>query len=111
MMDGLLYGMPVFTNPHMTEAGEPYEVRRTWRERLLSRPWRPLQATRTVVPQVPSRAIIKAGARLICHPAMLDEIREAVRPLPDSYCRVDEAAIQGNQISQAWVDEYPLFNA
>lgn len=26
----------------------PKPVRRTWRERLLSRPWRPLQAFRTV---------------------------------------------------------------
>ena len=30
-------------------------MRRTWRERLFTRPWHPLQRTKTITPQVPKR--------------------------------------------------------
>ncbi len=62
-------GMRVITSLWMTEAGEPYQVRRTWRERLFTRPWRPLVATRTIVPQVPMRDVIQLNAStLVMHP-------------------------------------------
>ena len=44
-----LMGLRIIENPLMVEDGEPYEIRRTWRERLFSWPWRPLRATRMVV--------------------------------------------------------------
>lgn len=48
-----IHGIPVYESEALTVEGEPYEVRRPWKERLFSWPWSPLQATRTVVPQVP----------------------------------------------------------
>ena len=68
-------GMQITTDINMVEDGTPYHVRRTWRERLLSRPWQPFRATRTVVPKVPSRQILHFGNRLVMHPAMLEEVR------------------------------------
>lgn len=60
---------------HMTEAGEPVTVRRGWRDRWLSRPWRPWVATRIHVPQVPSRRIVQIGNSLVMHPAIARELR------------------------------------
>lgn len=68
MTDTALMGMRVITNEMLTEAGEPYQVRRPWRERLLSRPWRPFQATRTIVPQVPSKQVYRMNGTLVMHP-------------------------------------------
>ncbi len=70
-------GVQITTDVNMVEPGAPCEVRRTWRERLFSRPWRPLQATRTVVPMVPSRQILRFANRLVMHPTMLDELQKA----------------------------------
>lgn len=60
-------------------------VPRTWRERLFSWPWRPLQATRTV--RVPSwnyvacdvAGPLQMGPVLVCHPAAYDELKAAVK--------------------------------
>jgi len=77
-----LYGMKIVENALLTVAGAPYEVPRTWRERLFTRPWKPLNRTRTVVPQVPSRQIYTlTGGVLVMHPAMAAEIRKKV-PTP-----------------------------
>lgn len=50
-------GMDIYENPAMVVPGKPERVRRTWRERLFSLPWRPLQATRVVIPMVPDPQI------------------------------------------------------
>ena len=78
MPDLGLMGMRIITSEWLTEAGEPYEVRRTWRERLFSRPWHPLRVTRTVVPQVPMKGAVQLNAHtLVIHPAMLSSLRQA----------------------------------
>lgn len=71
----LFRGMPVVTSLFLTEAGEPIEVRRTWRERFLSRPWRPWKRTKAVIPQVPRRDALVMGGQILVHPAMLSELR------------------------------------
>lgn len=70
-------GLRIIESEHLTEAGEPYEVRRTWRERLLTRPFRPFVATRTVVPQVPYRGAFQLNAHtLVMHPAIVRQLRD-----------------------------------
>lgn len=65
-------GMCVIESAYLEEDGEPYTVRRSWRERLFSRPWRPFVATRTVVPKVPYRGAMRIGPNtLLMHPATL----------------------------------------
>lgn len=74
----LLNGQRVITSEYLTEPGEPIEVRRSWRERLFSRPWQPRKRTRTVIPQVPSRqASIMPNGTIVIHPAMLSALRSA----------------------------------
>jgi hypothetical protein len=69
-------GMKIIESYLMTEAGEPYKVRRSWKERLFTLPWKPLQKTRTVVPQVPRKDILQMmGDTLIMHPAIAAELR------------------------------------
>lgn len=64
----------------VTEDGEPYEEPRTWRERLFSLPWRPLQATRTITPKVPSRAVYELlDGSLVMHPETAAMVREAAK--------------------------------
>lgn len=76
LADLLLNGYQVIESLHLTKAGEPYQVRRSWRERLLGRPWRPFAATRTVVPQVPSQTAFLLNSRtLVMHPEMHRELK------------------------------------
>ena len=72
-----LNGVEVITSVWLTESGEPVQVRRSWRERLFSRPWRPLRRTRTFVPQVPSKHAYRMGDRIVMHPAMLAQLKSA----------------------------------
>lgn len=72
-------GLRVIESVLLTEAGKPYEVRRPWRERLFSRPWRPLQATRTVTPQIPMQGGYQlANGTLVMHPETVRRIRETI---------------------------------
>lgn len=72
-------GPNIIESVYLEEDGEPYEQRRTWRERLFSRPWRPLKATRTVVPKVPSRKFVLLDSRtVVMHPAMRQELQSAL---------------------------------
>lgn len=69
-------GKHVITSLFMTEAGDPIEVRRGWRERLWSWPWRPWRRTRTIIPQMPSKTVYVTQNSIVIHPAMLDELRK-----------------------------------
>lgn len=72
-------GLHVIESIYLTKAGTPYEVRRSWRERLFTIPWRPWQATRTVIPQVPIREAFQFGNSLVMHPDMWRELQELAR--------------------------------
>ena len=68
--------MKIITSPYLTEAGEPVEIPRTWKERLFTRPWRPLLRTRTFVPQVPMRGAFQLDDNtIVVHPAILAELK------------------------------------
>lgn len=68
-------GMKIIPSVYLTEAGEPYPVRRSWRARLFSRPWRPWVAERMVTPQVPMNGGYRlADGSLVMHPAMIQQL-------------------------------------
>ncbi len=73
-----LGGVRVIVNEHCVVDGTPYQVQetRTWRERLFSRPWRPLQRAKTVtvVPKVPAAYMTPMG--LLAHPAIVKQLQE-----------------------------------
>ena len=74
----MLGEVKIVVSLHMVEDGEPYEVPRTWRERLFSRPWRPMKATRTVVPKKPRRDVLQMpDGSLVMHPAIAEELKRS----------------------------------
>jgi hypothetical protein len=69
-------GKRVIESVALVQDGQPYTVRRTWRERLFSRPWRPCVSTRIVVPKVPYRGALWLDAHtVLMHPAFVRELR------------------------------------
>lgn len=77
MLGDNLAGMRVIESEWLTEPGEPQQVRRTWRQRLCTRPWRPWKATCTVIPQVPYRGAMQLNHRtLVMHPQTLRTLRD-----------------------------------
>lgn len=69
-------GMRIVESVFLTEPGAPYQVRRTWLERLFTRPWTPMQTERTVVPRVPYRGAVQLNATtLVMHPATLRQLK------------------------------------
>lgn len=73
-------GMRVIQSSHLEQDGEPFTVRRTWRERLFGRPWRPLVSTRVVVPKVPYRGALRLNSTtLVMHPETFREMRKHLR--------------------------------
>ena len=67
----------VIEDSNMVEDGEPFEVNRTWRERILSFPWRPFKSTKTFTPKVPMRKAYMFDGNVVMHPAMVAEYLKA----------------------------------
>lgn len=53
----LPFGVKIIADENLTEPGEPYDVERTWKERLFTLPWKPFRKTKTIIPQIPSKQI------------------------------------------------------
>lgn len=51
-------------------------VKRTWKERLLSWPWRPMRKTKFVTTQVPSQQVIFSNGTYFAHSAIIEQIRQ-----------------------------------
>lgn len=76
----MFQGMRVIESTYLEQDGEPYTARRTWRERLFTRPWRPLVRTYTVVPRIPYQGFVQLNATtLVMHPATYRQLRESLR--------------------------------
>lgn len=77
-----LFAINIIENPALVEAGTPIHIRRSWKKRLFSRPWKPLQATIVKIPMIPIRRIYRlpTGA-LIMHPEIAKELRQAMSQL------------------------------
>jgi hypothetical protein len=84
------FGIPIITNPYLTESKV---VPRSWKERLFSWPWRPLVKTKTI--QVPDDKVylintpgayfeLDLGGRgnaarcYVCHPLTIPKLKKAL---------------------------------
>lgn len=65
-------GMRVVSSPYAVE-WDSYPVRRTWRERLFSWPWRPWAAMRNRIVSRPG--CFRMGNTLYMHPELVAELR------------------------------------
>lgn len=65
------------TDVNLVEPGEPAVVRRSWRERLFSRPWRPWQPTKLVPTTKPRKDLLVVGNMVLVHPARLNDLMKA----------------------------------
>ena len=82
IIESLFYGIKVFEDARCVER---IEVRRTWKERLFSLPWRPFQAIRTEeIPAIyevrnPSQGLFAIGSShfFVAHPQKVKELRDA----------------------------------
>jgi hypothetical protein len=80
MSSDTFYGLRIIESVHLVQDGEPYEVRRSWRDRLFTRPWRPLVRTRTVVPKVPYRGALGINSHTVAmHPETARRLRDGAR--------------------------------
>ena len=72
----LPFDVKIIADANLTEDGEPCEVSRTWKERLFTLPWKPLQKTKTVIPQVPSKQIYGfPDGRWVMHPDTFHQLK------------------------------------
>ena len=74
-MFGNHLGYKFFENPHMTIPGPDVEVKRTWKERLLSTPWRPWVPTKMMPTQIPDPQVMIMGDSIFAHPSLITELR------------------------------------
>lgn len=73
-----LNGLNLVLSVDLVEDGEPYEIRRTWRERFFTRPWQPLKTTRTVVPKIPCKGALQLGNTIVIHPATYEALKHSI---------------------------------
>lgn len=60
----------------MVDDGEPYAVSRSWKERLLTRPWQPLKSTSMVTPKIPKKYALQfRNGDLVMHPVTAAKLR------------------------------------
>lgn len=68
-MTSLLSGYRVQVNPHMVVLGDVVQVPRTWKERLLTMPWRPWVSTKPHQTFKPDTNVyVLGGDTLVMHP-------------------------------------------
>lgn len=75
-----LSSIKIIESTAMVERGTPYKVRRTWRERLFSAPWRPSRVFNWITPQVPMKsAMVLACGTMVMHPAIAQALRDSTK--------------------------------
>lgn len=74
-----LNGYRIVEDINRTVAGEPYKVKRTWKERLFTWPWNPLRSNNTIIPQVPSNEVIQFEDYLVMHPDIAKVFKESLK--------------------------------
>lgn len=77
--ESMFNGMRVIESIYLVQDGEPYAEKRTWRERLFTRPWRPLLNLRIVTPRIPYQGVVQLDANtLVMHPETLRKLKETI---------------------------------
>ncbi len=70
----MLHGCKVYTNDSLVDSYTNQEIR-TWKERLFSKPWKPLLRFKYVQYNEPSRQIYQLpNGAFVMHPVMLKEL-------------------------------------
>lgn len=64
----------IYESPYLIE---PKQVKRSWKERLFERPWRPFKKFKTIM--IPSEKIYEVGGAFICHPEMKQKIEQRLK--------------------------------
>ena len=72
-------GMKISECLSMVENGEPYQAKRTWKERLFSIPWQPFKSSITVVPKVPRKDAVNIRGVWFMHPQAARALRQAIK--------------------------------
>lgn len=78
MQYNYLNGLRIVENSNMTVLGKPYDVKRTWTERLFTWPWNPFKSSKTIVTHVPSNEVIQGDGVLIMHPEIAKVFKESM---------------------------------
>jgi hypothetical protein len=68
-------GMKLIESIHLTLPVTEI-IDRSWKERLFSRPWKPLEKTKKQIVQYPDPNVYTWGDLIICHPMVALRIRE-----------------------------------
>lgn len=72
-------GFKIVESADLVAEGKPYLVERTWREKLLTKPWRPWVLTKVVIPMVPDDHVYKVEGTLLMHPVIAAQLRASIR--------------------------------
>ena len=72
-------GIRVVVNTELLEDGQAVVVRRTWKERICSKPWQPWISVKITRIKVPSKKALVANGCIVVHPEMLQRLREHLR--------------------------------
>ena len=71
-------GLAIRESEYLVVADGTRTVRRTWGERLFSRPWRPFKATKEETVYRPDDSIYRVGQMLVCHPVTARKLKAAL---------------------------------
>ena len=72
--DAFIYDGIIFLSSSLFLDTKEEVVTRTWRERLFSKPWRPLVKEKTLRYQVPMETVTVLGNKAIGHPATIAQM-------------------------------------
>lgn len=72
-------GVRVISSLSLVQPGESYQEKRTWKERLFTKPWTPQKKFKTVTPMIPMKDIFRLpDGTLVMHPLVLDAIKKGI---------------------------------
>lgn len=75
-------GLTFITNPHLTIASGTKLVDRTWKERLLTTPWRPWKSKKEVTNYLPDPNAYFINSRIVAiHPTTLNVLKNELEAL------------------------------
>jgi hypothetical protein len=74
-----LDGLAVITSWTITKKSDPIKTKRTWKERLFTKPWMPLVKSKWIVTDIPDlNTYYRMPGKIIMHPAALDGFKKSL---------------------------------
>jgi hypothetical protein len=77
-------GFNIIEDERMVENALPRLVRRAWRDRLFTRPWRPWRKHKTVIDKVAMQCAYQFDEGLVMHPEIAAKVRAALASPPNA---------------------------